>query len=69
MKALWRGEVVTVVSVKNGKVQIARPCGLRWVKPDELTKADRKLLDAEDAYRAEVEWLSVERALECMGEK
>jgi hypothetical protein len=36
MKALWRGEVVTVVSVKNGKVQIARACGLRWVRSDEL---------------------------------
>lgn len=36
MKALWRGEIVTVVSVKHGKVQIARPCGLRWVRPDEL---------------------------------
>ncbi len=38
MKAQWRGEVVTVVSVKNGKVQIARTCGLRWVRLDELTK-------------------------------
>lgn len=38
-KALWRGELVTVVSVKNGKVQIARRCGLRWVRPGELSKA------------------------------
>ncbi len=38
LKALWRGEVVTVVSVKHGKVQIARAAGLRWVKLDELTK-------------------------------
>lgn len=38
MKAQWRGEVVTVVSVKNGKVQIARKAGLRWVRPDELSK-------------------------------
>mgnify|MGYP001574712839 CR=1 FL=1 len=37
MKAMWRNEVVTVVSAKNGKVQIARKCGLRWVKPEELT--------------------------------
>lgn len=39
MKALWRGEVVTVVSVKHGKVQIARASGLRWVRPEELTRA------------------------------
>lgn len=40
IKALWRGEVVTVVSVKNGKAQIARKgVGLRWVKPEELTRA------------------------------
>ncbi len=69
MKALWRGEVVTVVSVKGGKVQIAWSCGLRWVKPDELAEAHRaagnvygKLLNAEDAYVREAERLSVERA-------
>ncbi len=61
MKALWRGEVVTVVSVKGGKVQIARACGLRWVRPSELTKAYRK-----EAYVRDVERLSVERALECL---
>lgn len=38
MKARWRGEIVTVVSVKNGKVQIARACGLRWVRSEELSK-------------------------------
>lgn len=38
MKAQWRGEVVTVVSVKNGKVQIARTCGLRWVRISELAR-------------------------------
>ena len=37
MKAIWRGEVVTIVSVKNGKVQIARKAGLRWVKFEELS--------------------------------
>lgn len=37
MKALWKGETVTVVSVKDGKVQIARRCGLRWVRPEELS--------------------------------
>lgn len=40
MKAQWRGEVVTVVSVKNGKVQIARACGLRWVRLEELSKVE-----------------------------
>lgn len=39
LKAKWRGETVTVVSVRNGKVQIARTCGLRWVKPHELERA------------------------------
>jgi len=38
-KALWRGEIVTVVAIKNGKVQISRMCGLRWVRPDELARA------------------------------
>jgi len=38
MKALWRGEVVKVVSVKHGKVQIARACGLRWVRVEELSR-------------------------------
>jgi len=44
MKAQWRDEVVTLVEtprgfcIKNGKVQIARACGLRWVRLDELTK-------------------------------
>lgn len=38
LRVLWRGEIVTVVSVKNGKVQIARSCGLRWVRPDELSR-------------------------------
>ena len=38
LKALWRGEIVTIVSVKNGKVQIARACGLRWVKPEEVER-------------------------------
>lgn len=38
LKAQWRGEAVTVVSVKNGKVQIARKSGLRWVKPEEIAK-------------------------------
>jgi len=36
MKAMWRNEVVTVISAKNGKVQIARRCGLCWVKESEL---------------------------------
>jgi len=38
MKALWNGEIVTVVSVKGGKVQIARKAGLRWVQAGELRK-------------------------------
>lgn len=38
LKAQWRGEPVTVVSVKNGKVQIAWKRGLRWVKPEEIKK-------------------------------
>lgn len=42
MKAHWRGEVVAVVTVKNGKVQIARVCGLRWVRPDELTRVHER---------------------------
>lgn len=43
MKALWRGEIVTVrlETIRNGKVQIARACGLRWVRPEELTKATK----------------------------
>ena len=43
MKALWRGEVVTVrlETIRNGKVQIARACGLRWVRPEELTKVTK----------------------------
>ena len=41
MKAQWRNEVVTVVSIKGGKVQIARACGLRWVRPAELSKVTK----------------------------
>lgn len=37
LPAMWKGERVTVVSIKNGKVQIARKCGLRWVNESELT--------------------------------
>jgi len=58
MKALWKGETVTVVSVKNGKVQIARACGLRWVKPDELSKPAKA-----DATQA----LGEERAMGVLG--
>jgi len=42
MKTQWRGEIVTVVSVKNGKVQIAWRRGLRWVRPDELAPVTAK---------------------------
>jgi len=37
LPAMWHGERVTVVSVKNGKVQIAWRRGLRWVKESELS--------------------------------
>ena len=39
LPAMWKGERVMVVSVKHGKVQIARKCGLRWVKPDEIERS------------------------------
>jgi len=58
LKAQWRDEIVTVVSVKNGKAQIARACGLRWVKPDELSKPAKA-----DATQA----LGEERAMEVLG--
>ena len=38
MKAQWRDEIVTVMSIKKGKVQIAWRRGLRWVRPEELRK-------------------------------
>jgi len=38
LKAMWRGEVVFIISVRNGKVQIARACGLRWVRVEELSR-------------------------------
>lgn len=41
MTAQWRGETVRVITVKDGKVQIARSCGLRWVQPGELTKCGK----------------------------